>query len=160
MAVCDHGSDKCTCPFAFTDESEKVQNYGCLPTPREIIDMRIYHGKTWACHSDPTKPCVGAIRALQEAGLPHRVVDPVLVTDRDDWRPFRAPCIAIREGRKLKRPHSTPCIGVCSTTSVGDDVCRGCGRLFEEEGDWNMMSVQKKAEINKRIGYVVENQNG
>lgn len=27
------------CPFAFNDESEKVQGYGCIPTPYEIIIM-------------------------------------------------------------------------------------------------------------------------
>ncbi|MBF8224340.1 DUF1289 domain-containing protein [Halomonas sp. 328] len=30
---------------------------------------------------------------------------------------------------------STPCVGVCSTT-VGDDVCRGCQRHLDEIRDW------------------------
>lgn len=71
------------CPFSFTDQSEEIQNLGCLPTPQEIIRMRVEHGRTWACHSDPTKPCTGAIRHLHDAGLPYKVVDRRLVTDRN-----------------------------------------------------------------------------
>ncbi|MDO7671884.1 MAG: DUF1289 domain-containing protein, partial [OM182 bacterium] len=28
----------------------------------------------------------------------------------------------------VRAPVKTPCIGICSTTSVGDWVCRGCKR--------------------------------
>lgn len=31
----------------------------------------------------------------------------------------------------------TPCIGICSTTSLGDRVCRGCKRYAAEVIDWN-----------------------
>ena len=31
----------------------------------------------------------------------------------------------------------TPCLGICSTTSVGDVVCRGCKRYAFEVIDWN-----------------------
>jgi len=73
------------CPFSFTDHSEYVQNLGCLPTPYEIRNMRVEHGKTWACHSNPTKPCTGAIRWLKKEGLPHKVIDPILLTENSDW---------------------------------------------------------------------------
>lgn len=83
--MCDHESFECTCPFAFTEASEKAQNYGCLPSPHEIIMMRIEHGKTWACHDDVTKPCIGAIQCLKEHNLPYKVIDNNLLTESSDW---------------------------------------------------------------------------
>jgi predicted Fe-S protein YdhL (DUF1289 family) len=39
----------------------------------------------------------------------------------------------------------TPCIAICST-SQGDEVCKGCGRSFEEVQKWTEMEpVQKRA---------------
>ena len=79
---------KTGCPFAFTEESEVIQSYGCLPSPYEIIQMRIQSGKSWACHSDRKVPCKGAIMYLKKEGLPHKVIDPVLVTELDDWTQY------------------------------------------------------------------------
>lgn len=73
------------CPFAFTDRSDSVQNLGCLPTPHDIRNMRVAHGKTWACHERPEKPCAGAILWLKDEGLPHKVIDPILLTERSEW---------------------------------------------------------------------------
>jgi hypothetical protein len=79
------------CPFDFfSEESELVQNYGCLPTPHEIMNMRVQHGKTWACHSQPEKPCKGAVQWLQKEGLPYRVVDSELLTESSDWGLYAA----------------------------------------------------------------------
>lgn len=41
-----------------------------------------------------------------------------------------------------ERPFS-PCIGVCST-AVGDDVCLGCHRTFEEISQWLFMSDEER----------------
>ncbi len=39
----------------------------------------------------------------------------------------------------------TPCIAICST-SQGDDLCKGCGRTFEEVQKWiDMEPTQKRA---------------
>ena len=83
--ICNLDDINCSCPFAFTDISEQVQNYGCLPTPYEIIQMRIKFNKTWACHSKGTVTCIGAINYLKEHNLPYKIVDSILVTELDDW---------------------------------------------------------------------------
>ena len=45
---------------------------------------------------------------------------------------------------------STPCIGVCSTT-YGDDVCRGCGRYWDEVVSWQEYSEDQKKDVWYRI---------
>jgi len=41
-----------TCPFNFfSDEATQVQNYGCLPTHFDIINMKKEYGANWACHN-------------------------------------------------------------------------------------------------------------
>lgn len=44
----------------------------------------------------------------------------------------------------------TPCIGICST-AIGDAVCIGCGRSFEEVNNWNTLSDNEKSVINQRL---------
>ena len=74
-----------SCPFSFTDKSEIIQNYGCLPTPYQILKMRTKYNKTWACHCNPTKPCLGALNYLKDKKLPYEVVDNELLTEDSDW---------------------------------------------------------------------------
>jgi hypothetical protein len=50
----------------------------------------------------------------------------------------------------------SPCIGICSTTNLGDDVCIGCGRTAIEVIEWNTYSDQKKIAINQRLKIPVE----
>ncbi len=88
--MCTKDCSTTSCPFAYTDESEKIQNYGCLPTPREIINMKVLHGKTWACHSDPTKPCIGAIKRFEEVGLIAKTTDKELLTENSNWHLYVA----------------------------------------------------------------------
>ena len=44
----------------------------------------------------------------------------------------------------------TPCIAICST-SQGDDLCKGCGRTFEEVQHWLAMSPVEKRITWRRI---------
>lgn len=44
----------------------------------------------------------------------------------------------------------TPCIAICST-SQGDAVCKGCGRLFDEVQRWPEMSPAQKRNVWRRI---------
>ena len=43
-----------------------------------------------------------------------------------------------------------PCIAICST-SQGDDVCKGCGRTFDEVQHWPEMSPGEKRRTWRRI---------
>ena len=49
----------------------------------------------------------------------------------------------------------TPCIGICSTTSLGDKVCRGCKRYAFEVIDWNTYDADAKASVLSRIEKLV-----
>ena len=44
----------------------------------------------------------------------------------------------------------TPCIAICST-SQGDELCKGCGRTFEEVQVWLSMSPAEKRHTWRRI---------
>ena len=44
----------------------------------------------------------------------------------------------------------TPCIAICST-SQGDDLCKGCGRTFEEVQHWPEMGPVAKRATWRRI---------
>lgn len=44
----------------------------------------------------------------------------------------------------------TPCIAICST-SQGDEVCKGCGRTFEEVQHWLAMTPAEKRRSWRRI---------
>jgi predicted Fe-S protein YdhL (DUF1289 family) len=44
----------------------------------------------------------------------------------------------------------TPCIAICST-SQGDEICKGCGRCFEEVQHWPAMTPAQKRGVWRRI---------
>ena len=44
----------------------------------------------------------------------------------------------------------SPCIGYCST-SLGDQVCKGCGRTAEEVDQWLELGEEAKPPIWERV---------
>jgi hypothetical protein len=58
--TCNTRHGKClTCPFNDTEESIQAQNYGCLPTPQDIMNGKNFANKEWRCHSDESLICGG-----------------------------------------------------------------------------------------------------
>jgi hypothetical protein len=55
-----------------------------------------------------------------------------------------------KQGQSNSLLPESPCIGYCST-SFGDEVCIGCGRLSYEVTQWIFMSDVEKQKIWDRI---------
>ena len=53
--------------------------------------------------------------------------------------------------RGEREAHDTPCVGVCSTTNIGDNVCKGCGRTAKQVIKWNTYTKEQKIEINEGL---------
>lgn len=79
------GSGGCvTCPFSYNDEANQAQNYGCLPTRYDIIEMKKKSGHNWACHYDETILCGGFARYLIDERSDLDVKEGGLIS-YDDW---------------------------------------------------------------------------
>ena len=50
-----------------------------------------------------------------------------------------------------------PCIGHC-TIVLGDEVCRGCLRTFDEVTRWLEMSEDERCAVNRRIALLQRKQ--
>lgn len=48
----------------------------------------------------------------------------------------------------------SPCVGICSTTNLGDEICMGCGRTAKEVIEWNTLTDEQKIAINKRLSNI------
>lgn len=51
---------------------------------------------------------------------------------------------------KAQNLPDSPCLGYC-TTALGDDVCKSCGRTFEEVNSWITMSKEEKDAVWHRL---------
>jgi len=56
---------------------------------------------------------------------------------------------AADQPRNTLRPDS-PCAGYCST-SHGDEICKGCGRTFDEVINWIIYDDDEKAAVWARL---------
>lgn len=66
-----NGCDGClTCPFTIGEEAEQAQNYGCLPTNAEILQLALTSGKPWECHGEEGRICRGYASVAKTVGLP------------------------------------------------------------------------------------------
>ena len=50
----------------------------------------------------------------------------------------------------MAKQAQSPCIGICSSSSIGDDVCRGCCRTKHDVDTFNQKSDMDKAITNAR----------
>jgi hypothetical protein len=59
------------CPFndAFTEMAAQAQNWGCLPDPGYLIELKRRTDQNWACHDDETRVCAGLCHAAKDHGL-------------------------------------------------------------------------------------------
>lgn len=61
------GSGGCmSCPYSSNEETEIIHNYGCLPTPKDIMELKVTTGHNWSCHNDETKVCSGFATDLKQ----------------------------------------------------------------------------------------------
>lgn len=51
------------CPFNDNEESENVNNSGCLPEPKQILNMKVNGDIDWKCHSKDII-CMGLVETL------------------------------------------------------------------------------------------------
>jgi hypothetical protein len=66
---------KCNgCPFndGWTEEATKLQDLGCLPDAKWIIDQKDRNQKNWACHSNKKHDCAG-LAELRDCSTGERV---------------------------------------------------------------------------------------
>lgn len=67
------------CPFTGTDESEQIQNYGCLPGPLDIMEMYQKNEGHWKCHSAKRK-CGGLTQMMSNNDIPFDKNNTILIT--------------------------------------------------------------------------------
>ena len=67
-----------------------------------------------------------------------------------EWLVFEAQDGYVLDRVMCKSKYKTPCIGICSATALGDEICVGCGRTFDEVIKWNQMPNEEKAEVKQR----------
>lgn len=56
------------CPINVTSDKGDMNGNMCLPSYGEAIKWYKDTGKVWACHMNPTKPCLGFLIVAKEQG--------------------------------------------------------------------------------------------
>ena len=55
-----------SCPFSCSAESEEAQNFGCLPSAHDIVQLKEETGHNWECHGAEGVLCGGFARFLRD----------------------------------------------------------------------------------------------
>lgn len=56
-----------SCPWNETESSIQAQNYGCLPTPSQMVESND-EGVALSCHDDESSVCRGLASHLKDVG--------------------------------------------------------------------------------------------
>lgn len=86
--MCEFGCEACPFNF-FSEKSQEVSNYGCLPDPIDVKEIYEKLDGVWGCHETSTKdgnlkPCVGFITWMARMGTPVKIKGKTIV-DYDIW---------------------------------------------------------------------------
>ncbi len=66
-------NDDCLgCPFNCNEISEQAQNWGCLPAPYEILNIKRNHGYNWECHAGTGSVCSGFVAACRDENIDYK----------------------------------------------------------------------------------------
>jgi hypothetical protein len=81
-----------SCPFNHTEESEMVQNYGCLRSKKEILQLKDETGHNWACHTNNKRVCDG-LKKERDVSSGNRYLQPCenmewISWDEEDLKPI------------------------------------------------------------------------
>lgn len=68
------------CPCTYTNESEIISNYGCLPDAHMLIQMYLEGKGIWKCHSK-NRMCGGLLSVLKSNKIPMNKNNELLVTE-------------------------------------------------------------------------------
>lgn len=70
------------CPFNYTEETEIIQNYGCLPTSKDIVQLK-KNNADWKCHSKE-HVCMGLVEVYTADNWEAENNRKVLGVEKDD----------------------------------------------------------------------------
>ena len=66
-------NDVCmACPFNCNEISEQAQNYGCLPSLYEIMNIKREHGYNWECHDGTGVVCGGFVAFARDLNIDYK----------------------------------------------------------------------------------------
>jgi hypothetical protein len=60
------------CPFNINEISEQAQNWGCLPAPYEIMNIKRDYGFNWECHAGTGVMCGGFVAVCRDEHIDYK----------------------------------------------------------------------------------------